>query len=118
MTTNSHGSLSSYAVGFMLSLIFTFAPYFMVTQHIGQGWVLGLALAIFAISQVLVQLVFFLHLGREKRPRWHSLAFGFMTVVVVIVVFGSLWIMNNLNYHTMSGPSVDQYIQDEEAIKP
>lgn len=112
------GSMSSYVTGFVLSVLFTLVPYFMVTEKLVSGVALLLWLATFAVAQVLVQLVFFLHLGKEKRPRWHSLAFGFMTVVVVIVVFGSLWIMNNLHYNMMPGDKVDTYIRYEEAINP
>lgn len=112
------GSVFSYTVGFVLSLLFTIIPYMLVTQGKASGSGLLFALAVFAVAQVLVQLVFFLHLGQESKPRWHNLAFGFMVMVVVIVVFGSLWIMNNLNYHTMSPQDTDKYIQNEEAITP
>ena len=98
--------------------MFTIAPYMLVVNNAVSGNALLLLLAVFAVSQVFVQLLFFLHLGQEKRPRLHSLAFGFMTMVVVIVVFGSLWIMNNLNYNMMPGHEVEQHIQDEEAITP
>lgn len=116
--SKQQGSLSSYIVGFVLSILFTLVPYFMVTEQLVSGIALLLWLAVFAVAQVLVQLVFFLHLGKEERPRWHSLAFGFMIVVVVIVVFGSLWIMNNLDYHMMPGHKIDTYIQEEEGIRP
>ena len=114
---NQHGSVGSYIVGFLLSLLFTIVPYLIVTEDILNGTVLLFALAASAVMQVLIQLVYFLHIGKESRPRWHSLAFGFMTVVVVIVVFGSLWIMNNLHYNAVPGHEVEKYIQYEEAIE-
>ena len=57
------------------------------------------AIIFLAVVQLVVQLVFFLHLGRERQPRWNLLAFAFMAIVLLILVLGSLWIMNNLNYH-------------------
>lgn len=110
--------LISYTIGFALSLIFTLIPYFMVTDKLVGGGLLYFWLAFFAVTQVYIQLVFFLHLNREQRPYWQRLAFGFMTVVVIIVVFGSLWIMTNLDYHMMPEHEVKTYIQDEEAITP
>lgn len=112
------GSMYSYTAGFVLSLFFTLVPYLLVTRGIIYGTGLLAALAVFAVAQVFVQLIFFLHLNKEGKPRLHSLAFGFMVMVVVIVVFGSLWIMNNLDYHTMSPGETDTYIQKEEAITP
>ena len=46
------------------------------------------------------------------------MVFGFTTLIVAILVFGSLWIMSNLDYHMMSPEDTDAYIQDKEAIKP
>ncbi len=111
-----HGSVQSYTIGFALSLLFTIAPYLLVAEKIASGTILLFWLALFAVAQVCVQLLFFLHINSEAKPRWQSLAFGFMSVVVVIVVFGSLWIMNNLHYNMMPGSEVEQYIKYEEAI--
>lgn len=52
-----------------------------------------------ALVQLIVQMVFFLHIGQEERPRWKLWAFISMFAVLMIVVVGSLWIMNNLNYN-------------------
>ena len=46
-----------------------------------------------------VQLVFFLHLDEESGPRYKLAAFGFMALILLIVVVGSLWIMQHLNYN-------------------
>lgn len=111
------GSVASYSIGFALSLLLTLLPYFVVTDKILSGWSLTLYLIAFALAQLYVQLFFFLHLGRETRPRWNLLAFIFMGLIVVILVFGSLWIMRNLNYYDMSPQEVETYIQQEEGIK-
>lgn len=107
-----------YSLGFALSLVFTVAAFWLVMQHAAYPYrslpeeviipiVVGLA-----IVQLVVQLVFFLHLGRETRPRWNLVVFLFMILVLVIVVFGSLWIMDNLNYNMMSGSEVKEYLND------
>jgi cytochrome o ubiquinol oxidase subunit IV len=116
MSVAKQGSVFSYSIGFILSLFFTLIPYIMATRDVADDWVVPIALAIFAIGQVFVQLVFFLHLGQESKPRWKNFSFAFMVMVVVILVFGSLWVMNNLNYHTMSPTETNKYIQYEEGI--
>lgn len=112
-----HGSSRSYIIGYVLSVVFTIAPYLLVVNDVLEGWGLVLMLAGFAIVQLFVQLIFFLHLGRESKPRWNLLVFLFAVLVVVILVFGSLWIMKNLNYHSMTPQDTDKSIIEDEGIK-
>ena len=69
-TEAAQGSYASYTVGFILSLVLTVIPYLLVTRFLLEGAALIGALVAFAVAQLVVQLVFFLHLGRESRPRW------------------------------------------------
>lgn len=116
MSATKQGSAFSYTMGFILSLFFTLIPYLLVTRDVVDSWIVPAALAVFAVGQVFVQLVFFLHLGQEKKPKWKNYSFAFMVMVVVILVFGSLWIMNNLNYHTKTPNDTNTYVQQEEGI--
>jgi cytochrome o ubiquinol oxidase operon protein cyoD len=59
--------------------------------------------------------VFFLHLGRETKPRWKLAVFVGMIIIVAILAFGSLWIMANLNYH-MAPSQTDTFIVKDEGI--
>ena len=114
-----HGSLRSYLVGFVLSLALTLTAYFLVVDHVLSGAALLAAILVLAITQLVVQLIFFLHLARESHPRWNLTVFGFMLVVLVILVFGSLWIMKNLNYHTdMTPEQTDEFIIQDEGVQP
>lgn len=110
------GSYSTYITGFILSIILTLLAYFMVTQKLytSVGQVIAI-IAGLAIVQLFVQLIFFLHLGRESKPRWNVTVFVFAAIVVLTVVFGSIWIMNNLNYN-MSHSSY-KFISKDELIK-
>lgn len=117
MSKQTH-SAAPYVTGFVLSLVCTIIPYWMVVNETLNRTVILTGLAVFAVLQVLIQVIFFLHLGQEKKPRLQLRSFIFMATVVVIVVFGSLWIMNSLDYHMMPGNETTQYIQDEEAITP
>jgi cytochrome o ubiquinol oxidase operon protein cyoD len=109
-------ALRAYITGFILSLLLTIVPYLVVVNHWLSGWLLITALVGLAIGQLLVQLVFFLNLDREARPRWNLLVFLFAALVVVVVVFGSLWIMDNLNYHAMSPIETEQYMHDHDGL--
>jgi len=96
-----YGTLKSYILGLILSMILTFAAYFAVVQHIFSGILLDCAVGVLGIAQAVVQLMLFLHMHKEPKPRWNIVVFLFMLMVLVIIVFGSIWIMNNLNYNLM-----------------
>ncbi len=112
------GSLKSYTSGFILSVVLTIAAYFLVVNHVFVGWNLVFALMSLALAQLLVQLIFFLHLGKESSPRWNLIAFTFMITVVLIVAIGTLWIMKNLDYNHGRSPSeIEKSITKDELIK-
>lgn len=107
----------SYSIGYALSLIFTLNAYIAVTQaEKGLSSGLLVLLVALAVAQLIVQLVFFLHLGRESKPRWNGVAFITMCMVVFFIVAGSIWIMNSLDYNMM-GDHVDQMIIEDEGLK-
>lgn len=106
------GSYGSYFVGFVLSVLFTILPYLIVVRNLLDGGALLVALAGFAVAQLLVQLVFFLHLGRESKPRWNLMMFCFMLIIVAIIVGGTLWIMHNLDYNMMPD-QMDSYMREQ-----
>jgi cytochrome o ubiquinol oxidase operon protein cyoD len=116
-TEVAHGTTSSYVAGFILSIILTITPFMVVINHLMTGWMLVFTLVGFAISQLMVQLIFFLHLGRESKPRWNILVFLFAVLVVLILVIGSLWIMNNLDYNMGGHDDVDTYLMKEEGLE-
>lgn len=111
-----------YLIGFGLSLLLTLAAYTIVYLHVktdhlefSHSFIITTVVGL-ALIQFFVQLVFFLHLGRETKPRWNLMAFLFMMLVVIIVVFGSYWIMNNLNYHNRTPNETDSYIHQLEGL--
>jgi cytochrome o ubiquinol oxidase operon protein cyoD len=108
--------ISRAVAGFVLSTILTLTAYSLVVNGILHDWTLAYAIIGLALLQLIVQLLFFLHLGRENEPRWNLLAFDFTLVVVVIIVIGSIWIMNNLHYN-MTPQEVDQELLVEEGIR-
>lgn len=111
----SYGTVRTYTLGFGLSLGLTVAAYLAASHHVVSGWTLLIALTVLALSQLVVQLIFFLHLGHESRPRWNLNVLLFAAMVVFILVFGSLWIMKNLNYNHHAVAPVNE--SDQAIIK-
>jgi cytochrome o ubiquinol oxidase operon protein cyoD len=61
-----------------------------------------LAIAGLAFVQIIVHLVFFLHMNTSSAQRWNVMAFGFTVLTAVILIVGSLWIMHNVSMNMMS----------------
>lgn len=96
-------TMRMYTIGFILSLLLTGLAFAAVQDEWANGWALISVLAVLAVTQLLVQLFFFLHLSAEQKPRWKTTSLLFAGMVIVIIVFGSLWIMKNLNYDHSNG---------------
>ncbi len=114
-------TIKSYVIGFTFSLILTLSAYFLVSMHINSDFgilsqqiLIPLIIGI-AILQLIVQLIFFLHLTHESKPRWNFVFFISTIGVILIVVVGSVWIMNHLNYN-MNPQQVDQYVQSQDGF--
>ena len=94
----SHASVKSYMIGFVLSIILTAIPFGLVMDPLHHGFSADTVLAailVFAIVQVFVHIVYFLHMDRSAEQRWNVVAFSFTILILVIVVAGSVWIMHN-----------------------
>ena len=110
-----HNTLGAYVAGYALSLVLTIGAYLFVRHHTASKDALVVGVAVLARTQFFVQLFFFLRLGRETRPRWKLLTFGFMVLVVMILVLGSLWIMSNLNSR-MSPQQMNNYLKNQDSL--
>lgn len=96
-----HGSLKSYLIGFAFSVLCTTLSFAIVLSNFFTQLTTIWSITDLAILQAIIQLLFFLHVGQEAKPRWETLLFYFMVLVLVIIVLGSLWIMFDLNYRVM-----------------
>jgi len=106
--TPQRSMLIKYILGFLVSLTLTLTAYILVSGQAFSGSTLVFIIGGLALVQMLIQLVFFLHVTDESGPRFRLMSFGFMTVTLVIVVAGSLWIMYHLNYNMMDMSSRDK----------
>ena len=91
-----HG-LASYLVGFVLAVILTVIPFYLVYIHTLPPsrilWIIAGA----AVLQILVHLHFFLHINFTTTPRENLFALAFAAVLIFLMVGGSLWIMVDLH---------------------
>jgi cytochrome o ubiquinol oxidase operon protein cyoD len=108
----TEASIRTYVTGFILSVSLTLVVYLSVVDHILKGTVLTGFIIVLAMVQFVVQMIFFLHLGRENKPRQKLLIMCFMMLIVTILVVGSLWIMNNLNYN-MTPKQINTYLENQ-----
>lgn len=99
--SHNHGTLKSYIIGFILSIALTVIPYMIVVKHSLSIDAIAISVVAIGIIQLLVQLVFFLHLNTGKDGQDNLLAFVFTFLIIAIIVSGSLWIMYNMNVNMM-----------------
>lgn len=98
---DSSTSLQSYLVGLGLALILTLASFGAAISHYVWAPGLPVLLAVLAIAQMGVHLVFFLHVSSAPDSTNTVLALAFGIFVVALVVFGTMIIMANLSANTM-----------------
>jgi cytochrome o ubiquinol oxidase operon protein cyoD len=106
-----------YVIGFVGSLICTITAFVVVDRHILALWQSVWLIAGLALVQFILQIALFLHIGEELRPRWRLVTFGFMALVVLILVGGSIWIMYNLNYRMtsrMTSQQINTYMTNQD----
>lgn len=88
-----HGSLKSYVIGFILSIVLTIIPLVAVMNDMFSKQVTTVLILVMAILQFAVQLLFFMHIRDEKKPRFNLIALIFGLVIMLTIVAGSIWIM-------------------------
>lgn len=101
--TTEHGSVKSYLIGFVLSVILTLIPFLMVMNGSASKTALLAIIAVTAVIQLIVQLVCFLHMGTSHDERWNLISFIFTAIVILLLVALSIWIMWSLNANMMAG---------------
>ena len=99
---DAHGSLKGYLVGFGLSVVLTAIPFWLVMNGTLPSQATGLVVVACAAVQIVVHMVFFLHLNGKAEGGWTLLALMFTVIVVGITLSGSLWVIYHLNANMMS----------------
>lgn len=97
-----HATLGGYAVGFGLSVLLTAIPFWLVMGKVVDSTaMLTLILLAFAGVQIVVHMIYFLHVDAKAQGGWNLLSLMFTVILVVIVLAGSSWVMFHLNQNMM-----------------
>lgn len=101
-----------YLFGLGAALCLSVLAYlFVVEQWLDSSWTMAVLLLL-ATTQLVIQLICFLHLGFRDRSRNRTMTFIFVMVMSVIIIVGSLWVMKNLDYRmSTSGDAMNEYME-------
>jgi cytochrome o ubiquinol oxidase operon protein cyoD len=98
----AHGSLKGYMTGFLLSVVLTAIPFWLVMGGVfADKQMTTIIIVAFAIVQIFVHMIYFLHMNTSSEGGWNMLALIFTLVLVVITLSGSLWVMYHMNVNMM-----------------
>lgn len=100
-STSGHSTYKGYAIGFILSVILTAIPFAIVMHPMFSAAATIAIIMAFAAVQVVVHLHYFLHMDLSPESRDTVVSFVFTAIIIVLVIGGSIWIMENLNHNTM-----------------
>lgn len=98
----AHGTVNGYVTGFALSAILTVIPFWLVMGGaLGDAALTAVAVMAFGVAQIIVQMIYFLHMNARSEGGWTLMAFVFTAIIIVIAVVGSIWVMHHMNTHMM-----------------
>ncbi|BEV72188.1 cytochrome o ubiquinol oxidase subunit IV [Paludibacterium sp. THUN1379] len=99
-----HGSVKSYLTGFVLSVILTAIPFWIVMSGAFTRQAATMAIFAFAVVQILVHLKYFLHLHfRTPEGKLNTFSFIFTAMIIVMLVGLSVWIITSADVLMMRG---------------
>jgi cytochrome o ubiquinol oxidase operon protein cyoD len=95
-----------YTIGLFLALVLTAVSFWVANTSLLWPPGIWLGLAVLAIAQMGVHLVFFLHITTGPDNTNNVLALAFGMLIITLIVAGSLWIMADLNTNMMMSPEL------------
>lgn len=99
----AHGSVKEYVIGLILSIVLTAIPFYLVMSGVASDTFTVIAIVVAAIAQVLVQMVFFLHMNGSSDQTWLTASAIYTVFILLFVIVGSLWIFEHLNHNMLMG---------------
>jgi cytochrome o ubiquinol oxidase subunit IV len=97
-----HGTYRGYVTGFVLSVVLTAIPFWLVMGDVlGDALLTGIVVMAFAAVQIVVHMVYFLHMNTKSEGGWTFLALLFTLTLVVITLAGSIWVMHHMDRNMM-----------------
>ena len=99
----NHGSVKDYVIGLALSIVLTLIPFGLVMSGTLANPLTMAIIALCAIGQLLVQAIYFLHMNGSAEQVWNTVSGLFILLIILVVILGSIWIMNHLNHNMLLG---------------
>lgn len=104
-----HGSFKTYMIGFILSVLLTAVPFWLVMGDVLDNKTFTVLLIMgLGVVQIFVHMIYFLHMNTKSEGGWTFMALIFTVVVVMITLIGSLWVMYNMNKNMMPTMTIEQ----------
>ncbi len=98
----AHATRKGYLIGFGLSVVLTAIPFWLVMSGvISSKEVAAFVVMALALTQIVVHMIFFLHMDTKSENGWTIMALIFTIVLIVIALSGSLWVMYHLTTNMM-----------------
>ena len=98
---NLREAVQSYVIGFVLASLLTVASFYLLYTDLIWGPGIPVALAVLAVAQIGVHLVFFMHITTAPDNTNNVLALAFGVLIVALVIGGSIWIMTHLDQNML-----------------
>ena len=99
----AHGSVREYTMGLIYSIVLTIIPFGIIMFDLVSGTPAVLIILVCAVAQLLVQLVYFLHMNTSSEQAWNVISGAFTLMLVAVLIVGSIWIMAHLNHNMLMG---------------
>lgn len=96
-----HATVKGYVIGFILSVILTAIPFWLVMTHALPAMLTSIIILGLAAIQMVVHIVYFLHLDRKSQGGWNMLALLFTAIILFILLSGTIWVMIHMNANMM-----------------
>jgi cytochrome o ubiquinol oxidase operon protein cyoD len=98
----AHGTFRGYMTGFVLSVILTAIPFWLVMGDVLDDTLMtSIVIMALAAVQIVVHMIYFLHMNTKSEGGWTFLALAFTLTLVVITLVGSIWVMYHLDQNMM-----------------
>jgi cytochrome o ubiquinol oxidase subunit IV len=98
----THGTFGRYMTGFVLSVILTAIPFWLVMGDVLND-TLKTSIVIMALAavQIVVHMIYFLHMNTKSEGGWTFMTLAFTLTLVVITLVGSIWVMYHMDQNMM-----------------
>lgn len=97
-----HGTIGGYVTGFILSVVLTAIPFWIVWSNVFDSTVVtSVVVMAFAIVQIFVHMIYFLHMNTKSEGGWTFIALVFTMTLVIVTLVGSIWVMYHMDRNMM-----------------